>query len=93
MWRQFRLTSPRHVRSFTYASSISNAFFEAAYQTIKRFLEQGRYRSVIFNLDQCGHSHVQRDTILDIMHSYPAAEIFYTFVISSLLAFLSEGPA
>jgi len=67
-----------------------NEFFEAAYPKIKRFLEQGRYRSVIFNLDQCGHSHVERNTILDIMHSYPAAEIFYTFVISSLLAFLQK---
>lgn len=67
-----------------------NEFFEAAYPTIKGFLEQGRYRSVIFNLDQCGHSHVERNTILDIMHSYPAAEIFYTFVISSLLAFLHK---
>jgi len=67
-----------------------NEYFEAAYPTIKRFLEQGRYRRVIFNLDQCGHSHVERNTILDIMHAYPAAEIFYTFVISSLLAFLQK---
>ncbi len=67
-----------------------NEFFEVAYPVIKRFLEQGRYRSVIFNLDQCGHSHVERNTILDIMRSYPAAEIFYTFVISSLLAFLQK---
>jgi three-Cys-motif partner protein len=65
-------------------------FFEAAYPGIKRLLAQGRYRSVIFNLDQCGHSHVERNTILDIMRSYPAAEIFYTFVISSLLAFLQK---
>lgn len=67
-----------------------NDTFEAIYPKIKGFLEQGRYRSVIFNLDQCGHSHVDRNTILDIMHSYPAAEIFYTFVISSLLAFLQK---
>jgi three-Cys-motif partner protein len=67
-----------------------NEFFEAAYPKIKYFLEQGRYRSVLFNLDQCGHSHVERDTILDIMQSYPAAEIFYTFVISSLIAFLQK---
>ena len=59
-----------------------NEFFEAAYPKIKALLEQCRYRSVLFNLDQCGHSHVERGTILDIMHSYPAAEIFYTFVIS-----------
>lgn len=67
-----------------------NDFFEVAYPKIKAMLEQGRYRNVIFNLDQCGHSHVERRTILDIMHSYPAAEIFYTFVISSLLAFLQR---
>lgn len=67
-----------------------NEFFETAYPKIKDFLEKGRYRSVLFNLDQCGHSHVERDTILDIMQSYPAAEIFYTFVISSLIAFLQK---
>ena len=67
-----------------------NEFFEAAYPKIKGLLAQGRYRSVIFNLDQCGHSHVERETILDIMHSWPAAEIFYTFVITSLLAFLQR---
>ncbi|MFO7033254.1 hypothetical protein B9T07_26415 [Limnospira fusiformis CCALA 023] len=67
-----------------------NAFFETAYPKIKALLEQGRYRSVLFNLDQCGDSHVERDTIIDIMRSYPAAEIFYTFMISSLLAFLRK---
>jgi len=67
-----------------------NELFEAAYPKIKDFLEQGRYRSVFFNLDQCGDSHVERNTILDIMHSYPAAEIFYTFAIGSLLAFLQK---
>ncbi|WP_082778513.1 three-Cys-motif partner protein TcmP [Gluconobacter japonicus] len=68
-----------------------NDTFEIAYPKIKVFLDQGRYRSVIFNLDQCGHSCVERNTIVDIMISYPAAEIFYTFVISSLLAFLQKN--
>ncbi|MCZ0814061.1 three-Cys-motif partner protein TcmP [Roseovarius sp. EGI FJ00037] len=67
-----------------------NDFFEVAYPKIKEMLGQGRYRSVIFNLDQCGHSHVERGTILEIMRSWPAAEIFYTFVITSLLAFLQK---
>jgi hypothetical protein len=31
---------------------ILNEFFEGAYSTIKRMLEQGRYRSVILNLNQ-----------------------------------------
>jgi three-Cys-motif partner protein len=62
--------------------------FEAAYPGIKQSLQQSRFRNVIFNLDQCGHSHVNRATLIDIMRSYPSAEIFYTFAIESLLAFL-----
>ena len=34
---------------------------------------------------------IERQTILDIMRSYPSAEIFYTFMISSLLAFLQKN--
>ena len=68
-----------------------NDFFEVAYPKIKGLLEQGRYRNVLFNLDQCGDSHVEHDTILDIMHSFRAAEVFYTFMISSLLAFLRKN--
>ena len=67
-----------------------NDLFEVAYPEIESLLAQGRYRNVLFNLDQCGDSHVERDTILDIMRSYPSAEIFYTFMISSLLAFLQK---
>lgn len=67
-----------------------NEVFGSAYPRIKEFLQRDRYRNVLFNLDQCGHSHVDRGTILDIMQSYPASEIFYTFAISSLLAFLQK---
>lgn len=62
--------------------------FETAYPGIKQSLQQGRFRNVVFNLDQCGHSRVNRSTLIDIMRSYPSAEIFYTFAIESLLAFL-----
>ncbi|MEQ9346722.1 MAG: three-Cys-motif partner protein TcmP [Thalassospira sp.] len=68
-----------------------NEFFESAYPKIKESLGQGRYTNVIFNLDQCGDSHVERNTILDIMRSYPAVEVFYTFMISALLAFLKKN--
>ncbi|TPG52570.1 three-Cys-motif partner protein TcmP [Sphingomonas glacialis] len=68
-----------------------NEAFERAYPTMKRFLEQGRYRNVLFNLDQCGYSHVDRNTLLDIMRSHPSVEIFYTFMISSLLSFLQKS--
>jgi three-Cys-motif partner protein len=65
--------------------------FEVAYPEIKRLLERGRYRNVVFNLDQCGHSHVRRETLTDIMASFTSAEIFYTFAITSLLAFLRKA--
>jgi three-Cys-motif partner protein len=68
-----------------------NKPFETAYLEIKQLLERGRYRNVLFNLDPCGHSHVERSTLLDIMASFTSAEIFYTFSISALLAFLRKA--
>lgn len=68
-----------------------NQQFEAAYLRIKEILQQGRYRNVLFNLDQCGHSHVERKSLLDIMRSYPSAEIFYTFAIEALVSFLRKS--
>lgn len=68
-----------------------NAKFEAVYPTIKATLETGRYRNVIYNLDQCGYGHVKRETLRDMMASTPSAEIFYTFMIETLLAFLRKA--
>jgi three-Cys-motif partner protein len=68
-----------------------NDTFELAYPRIKALLEQGRYRNVILNLDQCGHSHVERTTLLDVMRSNPSVEIFYTFAIEALLSFLQKS--
>lgn len=67
-----------------------NGPFEAMFPTIKESLLKGHFKNVLFNLDQCGHSHVERETILDIMRSFQGAEIFYTFVIDALLAFLRK---
>jgi three-Cys-motif partner protein len=67
-----------------------NDTFESAYPTIKRIIEEGTYRSVLFNLDQYGSSHVLRSTLGDIMVSFTSAEIFYTFSIDAFLAFLSR---
>ncbi len=64
--------------------------FEEAYPEIKQRLLGARYRNVVFNLDQCGHKHVERKTLVDIMRSWPSAEIFYTFAIESLLTYLSQ---
>lgn len=65
--------------------------FEVVYPRMKQFIEQGRYRNVLFNLDQCGHSHVERTTLVDIMRSHPSVEIFYTFAIEALLSFLQKS--
>lgn len=65
--------------------------FETVYPKMKALLDHGRYRNVLFNLDQCGHSHVQRQTLLDIMRSYHSVEIFYTFAIEALVSFLQKS--
>lgn len=84
---EIQSTTPRlHLRV-----EYMNEAFEAAYPKVKQLLEHGRYRSVLFNLDQCGHSHVERSTLVDIMRSYSSVEIFYTFAIEALLSFLKKA--
>lgn len=65
--------------------------FEHAYTVVKQFLAAGRYRNVLFNLDQCGHKHVSHQTLVDIMRSYPSVEVFYTFAIEALVSFLQKS--
>lgn len=71
-----------------------NGLFEAVYPQIETTLSNEGYTNVVFNLDQCGHSHVQLTTIMAIMRSRRSVEIFYTFMIEALLAFLrKQNPA
>lgn len=65
-----------------------NERFESAYPKIKTRISRAGCRNVLFNLDQCGHVAISRDTIMDITHSYPSAEVFFTFAIGPWLAFL-----
>lgn len=65
--------------------------FEKAYPEIKSLLTKGRYRNVLFNLDQCGVSQIKLETVHDIMNVSPSVEIFYTFMVKSLLAYLSKN--
>ncbi len=69
----------------------STEAFEQAYPSMKEKLERGNYKNVLFNLDQCGHSDVKRSTLHDIIDSFRSAEIFYTFLIEPLLAFLQKS--
>lgn len=65
--------------------------FEQAYPDIKEMIAQGRYLNVLFNLDQCGVSQIHMDTVLDIMNVNPSVEVFYTFMIRSLLTYLNKN--
>ncbi len=71
------------------ARFLSN-MFETSYGEIKQLIANGRFRNVLFNLDQCGHSHIAHETVRDIMQSTVSAEIFHTFAIEALLAFLAK---
>nr|WP_281720734.1 three-Cys-motif partner protein TcmP [Nitrosomonas nitrosa] len=63
--------------------------FDTLYPQIKKLLLDGRYPSVLFNLDQYGYSEVNPVTLNDIMGSWASAEIFLTFAIQTLLTYLS----
>ena len=65
--------------------------FETAYPEMKAAIASKGYQSsVFFNLDQCGHSSVELNTISDILASYPAPEIILTFMIQAFLTFLPK---
>ncbi|MGY4428964.1 three-Cys-motif partner protein [Bradyrhizobium sp. F1.13.1] len=67
-----------------------NKKFDELYPEVKQLLERGSYRNVLFNLDQCGTGSVEISTISDIVASFTSVEIFYTFGIQTLLAFLHQ---
>ena len=83
---EIKESEPRlHIRTH-----FMNDTFEAVYPEMKDLLNSGGYRNVLFNLDQCGHSHVKTAALTDIMRSYPSVEIFYTFAIQSLVTYLQQ---
>ncbi len=68
----------------------SCSFFESIYPSIKAQIKAERHQNIIFNLDQCGHSHVHIETLTDMMTLNDSVEVFYTFMISSLTTFLKQ---
>lgn len=71
--------------------SYSTLSFEQAVPAFRQAVEAGGYKSVLFNLDQCGHSQVDLGTLKSLMDAAPSVEIFYTFMIEAMLAYLSQG--
>jgi hypothetical protein len=72
-------------------ATLTNLKFETAYPQIRQELVAGRFGNVIFNLDPCANSVVDRATIIDIMTSFRSGEVFLTFMIQSLLTFLRKS--
>jgi len=66
-----------------------NQPFETVYPAIKARINSAGCSNVFFNLDQCGYSHVTAQVIRDIMASWKRAEVMLTFMIGSLLTYLS----
>ncbi len=64
--------------------------FDDAFPQITIRLKAAKCGNVIFNLDQCGYSHVTSINIKHIMSSWRSAEVLLTFMIESMLAFLSQ---
>jgi len=65
--------------------------FENLVGDIRNRVESGRYRNVIYNLDQCGHSQVNRETIARLVRSEKSVEVFLTFAVEALMTFLNRS--
>lgn len=78
-------SSKLHIRTQYFSAP-----FEEVYQAMKGVVVGGRYRSVIYNLDQYGHADVNVATVQDIMRTTHSTEVFYTFAIQTLLTYLSD---
>jgi len=70
-------------------SEFFSSSFDEIYPQIKERLKSAKCRNVLFNLDQYSYSHVTPAVIRDIVNSWPSAEVLLTFMIGSMLAFLS----
>lgn len=68
-----------------------NAKFEDVYPEIFQLLKNHPFHNVLFNLDQCGHSKIYIETLHHIINNFKSAEIFFTFAINSLIAFLPQS--
>lgn len=65
--------------------------FEELIDIFRARVEIGRYRNIIYNLDQCGHSHVSREVISKLACSEKSVEIFLTYAVQAFLTFLERN--
>ncbi|MCY4288543.1 MAG: three-Cys-motif partner protein TcmP [Aestuariivita sp.] len=64
--------------------------FETRVDHFRDRIEAKRFNNVICFLDQYGSSKVRRRTITNLMYSRKSVEIFLTYAIESLIAFLNQ---
>lgn len=64
--------------------------FEHLYPEIEKMLGAAKVKNILVNLDQCGTRHIELSTLKRIMRLSGSVEIFYTFMIDSLLAYLRK---
>ncbi len=64
--------------------------FLSLYPKIRDRLDAAGFKNVLFNLDQCGDTHVDRSTVRDILQRFRSGEVFLTFMIKPLLAYLKK---
>lgn len=65
--------------------------FDTAYPEIKKRIVSARARNVFFNLDQSGYSQATETHVRDIMTSWPRPEVLLTFMVSTLLTYISQN--
>lgn len=78
-------------KSVHIALEFYSELFEDVYPKIKDRLKIAKCSNVFFNLDQCGYSHATSDVIRDIMSTWKSSEVLLTFMIESLLTYLSPN--
>jgi three-Cys-motif partner protein len=66
-----------------------NKKFNDLYDEIKAYINSQQISNVIFVLDQYGHAKVKPESISDILSTWRSAEVFLTFSIEALKAYLS----
>lgn len=68
----------------------STGLFEDKIRDIVAKIREKRFHNVLYNLDPCGHSHVSRQTLTTLITSEKSVEIFLTYMVDSLVSFLSQ---
>ncbi len=87
----FQIQAKENTSKLNFKIEFSNSKFDEQYPIIKKKILSARCKNVLFNLDQCGYSHVNPALIRDIIQSWRSAEIFLNFPISTIKTYLSEN--